>query len=218
MKITDAIVGVDYSMSCPTICILADDLTFANSQFYFLSSRKRDLSISWKNIHGIEHDGVYSSEIERFNQISIPLIGVLQELLKQGKKIKVFIEGYSMGSKGKVFNIAENTAVFKLKLHYLKIPYVEVAPTQNKKNFSGKGNANKDVMYEAFKAQGHPDIIGFYQKSGTKVGSPVGDIVDAYSLALYGHASETGTLTKREAPEAAKKKKTSLTLKPDQKA
>src|SRR6478736_603492 len=205
MKITDAIVGVDYSMSCPTICILADDLTFANSQFYFLSSRKRDLSISWKNIHGIEHDGVYSSEIERFNQISIPLIGVLQELLKQGKKIKVF-------------NIAENTAVFKLKLHYLKIPYVEVAPTQNKKNFSGKGNANKDVMYEAFKAQGHPDIIGFYQKSGTKVGSPVGDIVDAYSLALYGHASETGTLTKREAPEAAKKKKTSLTLKPDQKA
>ena len=180
------VVGVDYSMSCPCLCVLAEDASFANSQFFFLTSRKRDVSISG-NIRSELHIP-YSTEEERFDHISNSMVQFLQ-VNTQLDQLEVYIEDYSMGSKGRVFSIAENTGLFKHKLHRLEIDMHLLAPTVIKKFATGKGNADKQKMYAAFLARGCPSLDHFLGRTwvtGDPVGSPVSDIVDAYFIALFG--------------------------------
>ena len=101
------------------------------------------------------------------------------------------MEDYSFGSKGKVFNIAEATGLFKHKLHQLGIELHTVPPTVIKKFATGKGNADKEMMYKAFVAQGNPELMKWYYDRDVKVGSPVSDIVDAYFVAKYGYTEYT---------------------------
>lgn len=180
------IVGVDYSMSCPALCVLADDGSFANSKFFFLTSRKRDISIAG-NIRSELHLP-YSTEEERYDHISNSMVQFLHVNTKLDQ-LEVYIEDYSMGSKGRVFNIAENTGLFKHKLHRLEIDTHLIAPTVIKKFATGKGNADKQKMYAAFLARGNPSLdhfLGTTWKPGDNVGSPVSDLVDSYFIALYG--------------------------------
>lgn len=58
------------------------------------------------------------------------------------------IEGYSMGSQGKTFDIGEMGGVVKLTLADLIIPFVTVPPTTLKMFAAEMGNANKDTMLE----------------------------------------------------------------------
>ena len=57
-----------------------------------------------------------------------------------------------------------------------------------KKYATGKGNANKEVMYEAFNAEllTPPDLKTILKPKSTKLTSPVTDIVDAYFIAKWG--------------------------------
>ena len=102
---------------------------------------------------------------------------------------QVFIEDYSMGSKGKVFHIAENTGILKYTLYKNKVKYATVPPTVVKKFASGKGNSKKEQMYEAFIKETGTDLIKLlsYEK---QLGNPITDIVDSFYLAKYG--SEKG--------------------------
>ena len=52
-----------------------------------------------------------------------------------------------------VRSIAENTGLLKHKLYKIKVPTKPVPPTVIKKYATGKGNANKELMYEAFCAE-----------------------------------------------------------------
>lgn len=178
------IVGVDYSMSCPAVCILDPNKKFANSKFMFLSNRKRDINPAQSNIHSELHK-LYTTEQERFDHISNSMI---QFITTNAVNPTVYIEDYAMGAKGKVFSIAENTGLFKHKLHQLGIEMVLFAPTAIKKHATGKGNSDKDAMYKAFLARGdNPDLVKFYyDKADAQVKSPVSDIVDAYFIALMG--------------------------------
>ena len=81
--------------------------------------------------------------IERFSNISNWVI------LINSHNIKVFIEGYSYGSKGQaLFQITENCGILKYKLQERNIPYDVIVPSVVKKVATGKGNADKDMMYE----------------------------------------------------------------------
>jgi hypothetical protein len=98
----------------------------------------------------------------------------------------VLLEGYSMASRGLVFNIAENTAILKYKLWHADVELRTAAPTTIKK-LAIKGNASKDEMYDAFLAETNIDLKTELSYTGNKVSSPVGDIVDSYYACKYGY-------------------------------
>lgn len=180
----NTIIGVDYSISSPCICILDPSREFAKSQFLFLSTRKRDETPALPNIRAELHKP-YNTEQERYDHISNTMVYFITSNAHQGAT--VCIEDYAMGAKGKVYNIAENTGLFKHKLHRLNIPMIFAAPTVIKKHATGKGNADKAKMLEAFTGRGNPNLMPcYFGDKKTKVDSPVSDIVDAYFLALYG--------------------------------
>jgi hypothetical protein len=186
------IVSFDYSMTCPCMCILADDKSFSNSLFYLLSSSKKDVFARKSNIH-IEQHELWAFDIERYDKIASYFIRSLESNKIFEHVGQYFIEGYSMGSKGRVFAIAENTAVLKHKLYQKNVIPVEVSPMSIKKYATGKGTADKDKMYESFINAGNPNLMNMFNakfgvgtKFSAKVGSPVSDIVDSYYLALYG--------------------------------
>jgi len=138
-----------------------------------------------KNIVGEEHKE-YTSPIERFTQISTWAINKFNTLEYNLKDIKVFIEGYSFGSKGRaVFQIAENCGILKYRLEYLNIPYETVVPSVVKKFATGKGNADKDTMYESFLEETKIDLKKIFDTD--KVGNPISDIVDSFYIAKTGN-------------------------------
>ena len=63
-----------------------------------------------------------------------------------------------------------------------------VPPSMVKKYATGRGNANKEVMYEAFNAElvTPPDLQQRLKPKSKKLSNPVTDIVDAYFIAKWG--------------------------------
>ena len=74
------IVGIDYSLTCPCVCI-SKDKTFSNSFFYFLTDRK---SVTGKhhNILGEEHEE-YLVDQERYENIATWVLGILSNFNKE---------------------------------------------------------------------------------------------------------------------------------------
>lgn len=174
------IAGMDWSMVCPAICIYdpKKPLTFENCTFYFLTDKVK-FNKSFGNIHGFIAQE-YSSEQERFDNIS----EWAMTILKKNKVREACLEGYSMGSKGKVFNIAENIGLLKHKMWKDGIEFVTPAPTQVKKHFTTKGNANKDLMYAAL-TEKNPSVKLAELLNCKTSDSPISDIVDSYAMVDY---------------------------------
>ena len=120
---------------------------------------------------------------ERFSNISNWAINKFHIL---GKNLKVFIEGYSYGSKGQaLFQIAENCGILKYKLLHRNISYDIIVPSVVKKGATGKGNADKDMMYEAFNKETKIDLKKLFDTE--KVGNPISDIADSYFIQKVGY-------------------------------
>lgn len=174
------VIGIDYSMTCPSMCIMTEP-SLDKSMFYYLTSDKRRVG-TFHNAVGFEHKEFYSDP-ERFDNIAefflnkMPLTNGLPH---------VYIEDYSFGSTGKVFHIAENTGHLKYKLWEVGIPYTTVAPSAIKKFATGKGNADKQKMYDTFVEETKETFHMLFNKNLT-LGSPVTDIVDSYYIAKYGY-------------------------------
>ena len=172
--------GLDWSMSCPAICIhdTKNPLTFKNCTFYFyIDSKKYDQS--YGNVHGFKAT-LYNSEEERFDNIASWAITILK---KHGVK-EACLEGYAMGASGRVFNIAENIGLLKHKMWKEGIAFITPAPTAVKKTFTGKGNAKKLGMYEALLGMGlDVDLEKVMDSNAEK--SPIADIVDSFAMVHY---------------------------------
>lgn len=179
------IVGIDYSMTCPAITIVdgSQPFVFSNCQCFYRSSKVPNSSLS--NVHGSKLLEFDSSE-QRFDDIA----SWAMDCIGSVTKTNVFIEGYSMGSKGLVFNIAENTAVLKHKLWKAGYPITAVPPTTIKKFAFTKGNATKDQMYDAFVKETGVKLMPIFQPKAEKVGSPVGDLVDSFYICKYGYVTD----------------------------
>jgi Holliday junction resolvasome RuvABC endonuclease subunit len=97
-----------------------------------------------------------------------------------------------MGSKGKVFNIAENTGVLKYKLFRSGIPLSIYPPSSVKKFATDKGNAKKEDMYKSFVKETKKQIMYALSPKAKKVSNPVSDVVDSYYICkmLYKEISE----------------------------
>ena len=182
------IIGIDYSLTSPAVCI-TDDCKFVNSHFYYLTNRKKYIGKMMNNIEGFEHEE-YTDNIQRFKNISNFVFKVLGRHISPTigfRSInKIFIEGYSFGSKGQgLFQIAENCGILKYRLMNDKIPYETIVPSVIKKGATGKGNADKDKMYEAFCKDTKTNLKKVFDTE--KVGNPISDIVDSFYIAKLGY-------------------------------
>lgn len=168
------IAGIDYSMSSPGLCIFDTEkqFSFKNCNLFGYTSAKKVPIL--ENIK-ITPQKVYSSQEERFNQISDWCI----TLLKEHNVTLAAIEGYSYGSKSnRLFDIGENGGLLKHKMWAEGIKFSVPAPGELKKFYTGKGNANKDLMYEKFREFEKIDL-------GEKSDSPVSDLVDAFVICKF---------------------------------
>lgn len=118
--------GIDYSMTCPSIAIGSKEGDQVD--FYFRTEKaKFALSFCDKqfNFHG-SLAPIWSSPMERFESNASWAL----QLLVRNNVQKIFLEGYSYGSKnGRAFEIAENTALLKYMVHSVGIQYEPIAPT-----------------------------------------------------------------------------------------
>ena len=96
----------------------------------------------------------------------------------------IFIEGYSFGSKGRaIFQIAENGGILKYRLTGQE--YHIIPPANVKKFATGKGNSNKEKMYNQLLQDEGVDLKKMLGQE--TLDSPVSDIVDAYYIAKCGY-------------------------------
>jgi len=179
------IIGIDYSLTSPAVCINDN----GEYMFYYLTSKKKYIGQMAKNIIGEEHQE-YNTPIERFSNISKWAINKFYRLSLMTYGLKVFIEGYSFGSKGQaIFQIAENCGILKYRLQEQNIPYDTVVPSVVKKGATGKGNADKDKMYESFVKETNIDLKQIFDTE--KVGNPISDIADSYFIQKVGYENST---------------------------
>jgi Holliday junction resolvasome RuvABC endonuclease subunit len=181
-------VGIDYSLSSPAICISPDEnCSFILCKFYFLTTKKK-FEGTWNNIYGDLHPE-WTTPSERYHNISQWVVDTLSKYdSRYGLQAvqRVTLEDYAMGAKGRVFHIGENTGVLKYRLWKNHINTHVISPSEVKKFATGKGNANKEAMYDAFvsdyKSYNLKDIMG----QDAKLDSPVTDIIDAYYICKAG--------------------------------
>lgn len=189
--------GVDYSLTSPAICVYNADkgnFCLSNTKLYFLASKKMHEGYNDGTIESALYPQKWTTDEGRYCAISHWAITVLMWELgnRTNDEIKVWIEGYSFGSSGKVFHIAENTAILKHKLYNADISIQTVPPTTVKKFATGKGNATKDRMYECFLEETGADLMSELSPKASNVNSPVSDLVDAYFIAKYGYSQSQG--------------------------
>ena len=176
IKKTKTIIGIDYSLTSPAVCVNNGNLIF-----FYLTNKKKWVGKQSEDIIGYEHKE-WKDPIERFKNIS----DFVLDILSQTYQPQVFIEGYSYGSKGQgLFQIAENCGILKYRLQEAKIPYEIIVPSVVKKGATGKGNADKDMMYEAFVKETKIDLKKLFDTE--KVGNPISDIVDSYFIQKVGY-------------------------------
>jgi len=179
MIVTKTIIGIDYSLTSPAVCINIDG--DAGLMFYYLTNKKKWQGQMSEDIIGYGHKE-WTDPIQRFTYISDFVFDIINPLINP----KIFIEGYSFGSKGQgLFQIAENCGILKYRLQEKNLPYQTVVPSVVKKGATGKGNADKDKMYEAFVKETNIDLKKIFDTE--KVGNPISDIVDSYYIQKVGY-------------------------------
>lgn len=176
------IIGIDYSLTSPAMCVMQENNTFSSSKIFYLTANKK-LAVKYENIEGVLHEEYYC-ESERYDNIAEFF---LSKIPLENIPPKIYIEDYSFGSTGRVFHIAENAGHLKYKLWEVGYRYETVAPSVIKKYATGKGNADKQKMYDAFLNETGIDLIKFYSPKNETLSSPVTDIVDSYYIAKYGY-------------------------------
>lgn len=177
------VVGIDYSLTSPCVCVCnSDAFGLSKCNFYYLTDSKK-LDIDVDNIHGDLHKD-YKNPEQRYNNITNWTLNLIPE------GAKVYMEGYSMGSTGMVFSIAENLGLLKHYLYKRNYEYTIIPPTVIKKFATGKGNANKQLLQDVFE-----ENTGYYIKKKLsltdKQWNPSSDIIDSYFICKYGFEQET---------------------------
>ena len=186
------IAGIDYSLTSPAICIYTEEesdryFDFDRCMLYYLSNNKKQQQLASRcGINNIRAEPYpeWQSEEERHDALSSWAISIIKGCSE------VFIEGYAFATSAQagVRSIAENTGLLKHKMWKQKIKFSTYPPTVVKKFATGKGNANKELMYESFVDEllTPTDLKELLTPKATKVINPISDLVDAYFIAKCG--------------------------------
>ncbi|NMJ87948.1 MAG: hypothetical protein EX285_08975 [Thaumarchaeota archaeon] len=187
------IAGVDYSLTSPAICVWKAEnndgfFDFDSCALYYLERVQQRKSAGASSTHGLlnlhpEDYPEWETEEQRHDLLTDWSMSILQGC-------EVFIEGYAFATSGKSYvrSVAENTGLLKHKMYKAKQTFTSVPPSVIKKYATDKGNANKELMYEAFTAEllTPPDLQKRLRPKSKKLSNPVTDIVDAYFIAKWG--------------------------------
>ena len=201
---TKPVAGIDLSLSCPAIVIVPPTpksefiLPFQICKAYYLTNKVK-YAIQKHNINGTLF-GTWENDAERYETIAEWAISVLQA---NGVE-HIGLEDYAYSKHSSITQLAENMGILKYFLYKNNISYDLYSPSSIKKCATGKGNAKKEQMRDAFYQDTDYDIQGVYgRKSTDKPISPINDIVDAYYLALSVRIASA--VQEREYQEGAKK-------------
>ncbi|MFA5484939.1 MAG: hypothetical protein WC260_01695 [Candidatus Pacearchaeota archaeon] len=166
------IAGIDYSKNSPGVVILELDENFdTKASDYIGFSSVKKIATSNKNILYYKKD--------QFNNDYDQYIWIRDSIMDKLSNVDfVAFEGYAFGASGKVFDIAETTATMKIQLYEKGIPFRIYEPTVVKMFATGKGNAGKVEMNEAYKKLFDP--MELYQLPELK--SPKEDLIDAFYI------------------------------------
>jgi len=185
--------GIDYSLTSPAICIYNEKnngsrlFDFDRCTLYYLAHSERQQQLSARSgISNIisELYPEWKTAEERQDKLSSWAMSLIEGCSE------VFIEGYAFAASGvsHVRSIAENTGLLKHKMWKQGIPFTNIPPTVIKKFATGKGSANKDLMYESFLSEllTPPNLHQILTPKSKKIISPITDIVDSYFICKYG--------------------------------
>lgn len=175
------IAGIDYSLTSPALCVHeGSEWSYENCTFYYMVNNEKYLETEDRKYVPTLYP-LYREDVQRFHLLSEWTLG---NLLTRGVRFTA-LEGYAFGAVGRVFQIAENGGLLKHRLWEQGIDVGVYPPTMIKKYATDKGNANKEMMIEAFEAETSVDIR---EKCGiiNKQWNPISDIVDSYYIAKYG--------------------------------
>jgi Holliday junction resolvasome RuvABC endonuclease subunit len=170
------IVGVDYSITSPCLCLFdtRQKFCFENCQFYFLTDTLKYANKFLGNITGELFDD-YAHDTERFDTISEWAVNLCIGAAE------VSLEGYAYNSTGRIFNLAENVGILKHKLYKQAVPVSIIEPSKVKKKATGKGNADKQMMFDAFESETHVNLKTILAQK--TLSNPVTDIIDSFYIA-----------------------------------
>lgn len=171
--------GIDYSMTSPAICIHRGDSWDVSGCLFFFRTGVKKNEVSVKQIKGTLIEP-YKCEEERFWNTA----KWAENIIEEHKPTFAALEGYAMGAKGKVFHIGENTGQLKQALWRQALPFIVPPPSVIKKHATGKGNADKHKMEEAFLAETGMSIRTILAQSELQM-NPSSDIIDAYYMCKY---------------------------------
>ena len=170
-RMTDSkVCGIDYSITSPAFTIYDG----TNFNTYFMVGNSRDCDHARKTSPYLNPKiyPKYDTQEERHYRLAE---WVLDELMWQHRP-PCLIENYAYGARGRVFNIGENTGTLKHMLWKEGIPFEVDTPQKIKKFATGKGNASKLDMFDAFVMETKLDLEGVKQWS---------DIADSYWISRY---------------------------------
>lgn len=176
-------IGVDLSLTSPGVACLNEDGSIKWLRF-FAHKPKHEGQIH-ELIYG-ETYPIYSCESERYDKIGNTILGMIADEIDQGNDVKVALEGYSFGSTGsRLFQIAENGGHFKYLCWRSGVEVQVVAPTTVKKLATGKGNCQKELVYQAFVDKYQLNLHDIFGLKTAKAVSPISDIADATFMAEW---------------------------------
>jgi len=182
--------GIDYSLTSPAICVWKETndnrhFSFDMCDVYYLETAQRLKRATQHEILNL-HTGIYpewETEEQRHDLLSDWTMSIINGC-------QVFIEGYAFATSGKSYvrSVAENSGLLKHKMYKVKQAFTSIPPSVIKKYATGKGNANKDLMYDAFSKEcvAPVDLQKTLRPKSTKLTNPTTDIVDSYWICKYG--------------------------------
>lgn len=110
------------------------------------------------------------------------------DMIGKAQADMIVMEGYSMGSRGRIFDIGELGGVIKFSAYTMQKPILIVPPSVLKKWTTGKGNADKKAMLAAVKKKWYADCKSH-------------DVADAIALLHFGELYMEQKSKRRKNPE-----------------
>ena len=199
---TQKIAGIDYSLTSPAVTIYHGNRWNYNDVEHYCIANNTSQMGRWSAIQNVKVT-LYESWTDALERYEFLADWVIHNLLYANfnktvnipydKPDLVVLEDYAYAATGRVFHIAENMAILKYKLKKHGVKYIIVPPTVIKKFATGKGTANKELMYQNFCEETETEINLTISPKSDTIKNPTSDIVDSYYICKYGYNNLTIT-------------------------
>lgn len=184
MELKPVFIGTDWSITSPAWTIMNNNIV---THYYFYSSNNdipQSFNISNHYFNGIHYPDYYNTNLQRYSSLAKLYLDTILPYKKRNTELHVVFENYSYMSKGKVFNIAESTAIAKYLLYINDIEVNTVTPAQWKKAVGLKGNSIKDDVIQLYAQETGIDLCSVFNDYKKKKGV-ISDIADSYFIMKY---------------------------------